>query len=61
MLQHTAIRRVRCAHEVYPDYAQAVATAAAAGVEVLAYGCEVAVEEIRVATALPVELAVQGC
>lgn len=58
--QHTAIRSVRCAHEIYPEYAEAVAVAAASGVEVLAYGCEVAPEQIRIMTKLPVELAVRS-
>ena len=40
-VQHTGVRRVRCAHEIHPEYADAVKTAKAAGVEVLAYSCRV--------------------
>jgi len=55
-VQHTGIREVRCAHEIYPEYADAVSAAAQAGVEVLAYGCEVSPTEIRVTQKLEVLL-----
>lgn len=55
-VQHTGIQRVRCAHEIYPEYARAVARSAKAGVEVLAYGCEVSATGIEVVEPLPVEL-----
>lgn len=55
-VQHTGIKRVRCAHEIYPEYAQAVAASAAAGVEVLAYECAVGPAEIAVVGRLPVDL-----
>ena len=37
--QHTALGRIRPAHEIDPQYAQALKEAIAKGVEVLAYGC----------------------
>lgn len=55
-VQHTGIQRVRCAQEIYPEYADAVAAAATAGVEVLAYGCQVDAEQIRVVGPLPMAL-----
>lgn len=53
-VQHTAIREVRCADEIYPEYAEAVSAAATAGVEVLAYTCKISPQEIRITEALPV-------
>jgi len=55
-VQHTGIRKVRCAKEIYPEYADAVSAAAEAGVEVLAYGCAVSLEDLRVTDRLEVLL-----
>ena len=55
-VQHTGVMRVRCAAEIYPEYAVAVRDAASAGVEVLAYGCRVGAREISVTQRLPVDL-----
>ena len=53
---HTGIRRVTLADEIDPEYGAAVRRAAAAGIEVLAYGCVVTPAELAVERALPVEL-----
>jgi sugar fermentation stimulation protein A len=37
--QHTGLGRIRPAHEIDPQYAQALKEAIAKGLEVLAYGC----------------------
>lgn len=55
-VQHTGIHKVRCADEIYPEYAEAVSAAAGAGVEVLAYACKVSPQEIRITESLPVFL-----
>ncbi len=55
-VQHTAVQRVRCAQEIYPEYAEAVSAAAGAGVEVLAYSCAVSAQQISIARSLPVLL-----
>jgi len=55
-VQHTGINAVRCAQEIYPEYAQAVAAAASAGVEVLAYGCAISPLEIVVDRSLPMQV-----
>lgn len=52
-VQHTGVRRVRCAEEIHPEYADAVETASAAGVEVLAYGCRVDSTQLVIERALP--------
>lgn len=54
-VQHTGICRVRPADTVDPAYGEALRAAAAAGVEVVAYGCTISPAEIRVAGPLPVE------
>jgi sugar fermentation stimulation protein A len=43
--QHCAIERVRPAYEIHPDYADALATAIDAGVEVYALGCRTDLKE----------------
>ncbi len=55
-VQHTGINRVAPAIDVYPEYAEALSAAAAAGVEVLAYRTSLQVDEFRLAGALPVVL-----
>jgi len=45
-VQHSGIERVRCAAEIDPAYAAAVAEAAAHGVEVLAYKCRISSTEL---------------
>lgn len=48
--------RVRPADEIDPTYGQALRRAHAAGVEILAYRCEVSTAELRVAGRVPVDL-----
>ena len=55
-VQHTGVDRVRCAAEIYPEYAQAVSLAASRGVEVLAYRCDISPAGLEVSRQLPVEL-----
>ncbi|WP_217476421.1 DNA/RNA nuclease SfsA [Stutzerimonas stutzeri] len=50
----SGIEAVRPASEIDPLYAEALREAAAAGVEVLAYGAELTAQEIRLAHRLPV-------
>jgi len=50
------IEAVRPAEEIDPAYAAALREAQAAGVEVLAYGVDLSVEELRIAGRLPVLL-----
>lgn len=57
--QHTGVRFATLADEIHPEYGDAVRTAAAEGVEVYAFGCRVEPDEIRIDSALPVELADQ--
>lgn len=52
---HTGITRVAPAAAIHPAYADAVAAAVAAGVDVRAVGCDVTPQAIRAARALPVE------
>lgn len=51
---HTGLRRVAPADSIDPAYGQALREALAAGVEVLAYGCEIFPGEMRLTAALPV-------
>jgi len=51
--QHCGIGRVRIAHEIDPVYAEAVAAAIQVGVEVLAYGCDTDLCDMRLGTRLP--------
>ena len=55
-VQHTGIERATLADEIDPDYAAAVRSAAAAGVEVHAFGCRIDRAEIRISGELPVDL-----
>ena len=59
-VQHTGVLRATLADEIYPAYGAAVRAAAQAGVEVLAFGCRIEPDEIRIDAQLPVDLAVQG-
>ncbi|WP_313285106.1 DNA/RNA nuclease SfsA [Stutzerimonas kunmingensis] len=52
----SGIEAVRPAEEIDPAYAAALREAQAAGVEVLAYGVDISVEELRIAGRLPVLL-----
>ena len=52
----SGIGAVRPAEEIDPAYAAALREAQAAGVEVLAYGVDLSVEELRIAGRLPVLL-----
>lgn len=47
-VQHSDARRVGPADDIDPIYGQTLRTAIAAGVEVVAYGCRVAAEEIAI-------------
>ena len=55
-VQHAAARRMRCAAEIHPEYADAVADAAAVGVEVLAYKVRITPAALVLRDALPVDL-----
>ncbi len=57
--QHTGVLRATLADEIHPAYGSAVRAAAEAGVEVLAFGCRIERDEIRVDAQLPVDLADQ--
>jgi len=52
--QHCGIERVRAAHEIDANYAQALTAAAANGVEVLAYACSTDLIDMSLTHALPV-------
>ena len=52
---HTGIDRVAIAGDIDPVYAMAVAKAIKAGVEVLAYGCEISTTGMRIMRQLPFE------
>jgi sugar fermentation stimulation protein A len=54
--QHTGIRWVTTADDIDPAYGAAVRAAANAGVEILAYGCQIDPLTIRLGEALPVHL-----
>ena len=56
-VQHTGVDRVRCADQIHPEYAEGVALAMAAGVEVLAYRCRVSSSELTIDTRLPFSVA----
>ena len=51
--QHIGIQSVRAAHEIHPEYADALHAAISEGVEVLAYGCETDLKEMRITRQLP--------
>lgn len=53
---HTGIRQVTAADDIDPDYGAALRSAAAAGVEVMAWRCRIAPDELSLAGALPVAL-----
>jgi sugar fermentation stimulation protein A len=55
-VQHTGIDRVAPADQVDPVYGRTLREAAAAGVEIIAYGAEVSPEAIRLTGRLPVLL-----
>lgn len=54
--QHTGVSRVTTADDIHPEYGAAVRHAAGCGVEVLAYGCELRRDRIRIDRAVPVQL-----
>ncbi len=58
-VQHTGVLRATLADDIHPAYGAAVRSAAAAGVEVLAFGCRIERDEICVDARLPVDLAIQ--
>ena len=58
--QHSGVRSVHPASQIQPAYAQALAQALDAGVEVLAYACEVTPDEVRIAKPLPFTLQPSG-
>ena len=51
--QHCGIRSVRAAHEIHPEYAQALHAAMDEGVEVLAYGCDTNLRQMAIVERLP--------
>jgi sugar fermentation stimulation protein A len=56
IVQRSDCSALRAAADTDPVYAQALKEAAGAGVEVLAYGCDVSPEEIRITRAMTMEL-----
>lgn len=54
VVQHTGIERVAPADSIDPAYAETLRQALAAGVEVLAYGADIAPPSLRLGRALPV-------
>jgi sugar fermentation stimulation protein A len=57
--QHTGVLRATLADEIHPAYGAAVRAAAAAGVEVHAFGCCIEPDQIRIESQLPVDLSDQ--
>ena len=55
-VQHTGVRHATTADEIHPAYGQALREAVRAGVEVLAYGCRIELDQLELAEALPVRL-----
>ncbi|NIP16067.1 MAG: DNA/RNA nuclease SfsA [Pseudomonadales bacterium] len=55
-VQHTGVDRATTADAIYPEYGEAVRRAVSSGVEVIAYGCRIDRDAIRLDRALPVEL-----
>lgn len=55
-VQHSGIERVAPAQAIDPGYAEALRTAARAGVEIVAYRAELGPDEIRLVRPVPVEL-----
>ena len=53
-VQHTAIQSVQIAHDIDPDYANAISTAVAAGVNIRAVGCSIDEQKIVINQSLPV-------
>ena len=58
--QHTGVLRATLADEIHPGYGAAVRAAAEAGVEIHAFGCRIGLDEIRIESALPVDLSDQS-
>lgn len=52
-VQHSGAQSVGPADEIDPVYGQTLREAMDAGVEVLAYGCDLSAEEISLRSALP--------
>lgn len=55
-VQHTAITSVRIAEQIDPHYAESVATAARAGVNIVAMACAINEQKIEVNQSLPIIL-----
>jgi sugar fermentation stimulation protein A len=55
-VQHTGVSAVSPADRIYPAYGAALREARAAGVEVLAYGCQIEKHQLRVSQPLAVRL-----
>ena len=53
---HTGIREVSPADDIDPEYGRLLRQASEAGVEIMAYGAEISIDEIRLSQALPVIL-----
>jgi sugar fermentation stimulation protein A len=56
IVQRSDCTTLRAAADTDPVYAQALQDAAKAGVEILAYGCDVSTDEIRITRAMSMEL-----
>lgn len=55
-VQHTGIDRVTAAEDIHPEYGAALRLALSGGLEVLAYGCDIQRESIRLGDRLPFTL-----
>ncbi len=53
VIQRTDCDAFSACHDLDPAYAEGLTEAAANGVEVLAYACEIAVEEVRISRSIP--------
>ena len=52
-VQHTGVRSTTTADDIHPEYAVALGEAMAGGVEVVAYGCSIERDEIRLTGSVP--------
>ena len=55
-VQHTAITSVQIARDIDPNYANAIAEAVAAGVDIIALGCSIDEQKIVINQSLPVNI-----
>ena len=60
VVQRGDAQRVRPADDIDPSFGQALREAAASGVAILAWGCEVTTGGVRIRRSLPVDLGIRG-